>query len=142
MMEAGAGEGSLIKVLYSAPGFSLVYVWFKAHFPLVRHSHSNDCLYYIISGDIRLGTERLGPGDGFFVPGDAPYTYTVGDEGVELLEFRHSSTFETRNVGATQAFFDRAVKAVRKNQADWRTTPQPLPARRRAGVSRRVAKAQ
>ncbi|MDQ1430431.1 MAG: hypothetical protein QOF40_1033, partial [Actinomycetota bacterium] len=44
-------------------------------------------------------TERLtlfdfvGAGSGF-VPADAPYAYTAGPEGIEILEFRHASAFD------------------------------------------------
>ena len=31
-------------------GFSILHVWFKADYPVPRHSHDADCLYYIVSG--------------------------------------------------------------------------------------------
>src|SRR5262249_23472893 len=83
LIAAGINDGSVVKMLFSAPGFSLAYVWFKANFPLARHSHNTDCLYYIIAGGLKLGTEALGPGDGFLLPSGTPYTYAVGPEGVE-----------------------------------------------------------
>ena len=69
MFEAGMTSGAVVKRLFDAPGFSLVYAWFKPKFPLYRHSHDKDCLYYIVSGSLKLGTEELGPGDGYSVPG-------------------------------------------------------------------------
>ena len=47
-------------------GMSLVHVWFGANMPLFRHSHPRfgDCLYYIITGEVRLGSQVLGAGDG------------------------------------------------------------------------------
>src|SRR5690606_20778947 len=75
---SGGADGSLTKVLFAMPGFSLVYAWFKSGYPLPLHSHNADCLYYIISGSIRLGTEDLGKGDGFFVGCDVPCAYTPG----------------------------------------------------------------
>ncbi len=77
-------------------GFSLVIVDFAPGFLLPRHSHSADCLYYIVEGGIAMGTRVLGPGDGFFVPAEQPYAYRAGPEGVKLLEFRHRSAFDTK----------------------------------------------
>lgn len=79
-----------------AGGFSLVTVEFDPGFLLPRHSHSSDCLYYIVEGEIVMGTRVLGPGDGFFVPAEQPYAYRVGPEGVKLLEFRHQAAFDTK----------------------------------------------
>ena len=71
-------------------GMSLVHVWFGPNFPLFRHSHPRfgDCLYYVIAGEITLGSRTLGAGSTFFVPNGQPYKYTAGAAGVELLEFR------------------------------------------------------
>jgi len=89
---AGAAAGAQVKVLVRQAaeegGFSLVHVWFKANYPLPRHSHDADCMYYVISGSAVMGAQVLGPGDGFFVPSDAPYQYTAGPDGVEVLEIR------------------------------------------------------
>ena len=71
-------------------GFSILRVWFKADYPVLRHTHDADCLYYIVSGSAILGSQTLRPGDGFFIPAGAPYGYDAGPEGVELLEIRHS----------------------------------------------------
>ena len=65
--EAGAEDGNEVKLLFAMPGMSLTYAWFKSGFPLPLHTHNADCLYYIIAGSLRLGTEELGRGDGFFV---------------------------------------------------------------------------
>ena len=70
-------------------GFSLVHVWFKANYPLPRHSHDSDCMYYVISGEAHMGNQVLRAGDSFFVPAEAPYVYTAGPDGVEVLEIRH-----------------------------------------------------
>jgi hypothetical protein len=130
MAEAGMEDGFVIKVLFDAPGFSLVYAWFKSRFPLARHSHNADCLYYIVSGEVKIGPERLGPGDGFFVPKDAPYMYGIGDEGVEILEFRHTGLFDARTFSASQIYWDKAINTITENQAAWRAAAPPIPARR------------
>src|SRR3954452_2013679 len=71
-------------------GMSLVHAWFGPHFPLFRHSHPKfgDCLYYVLSGQVVMGSRVLKAGDGFFVPNGMPYKYKAGPEGVEVLEFR------------------------------------------------------
>ena len=128
LIDAGLTEGNLVKILFEAPGFSLAYVWFKPHFPLPRHSHKQDCLYYIVAGSIKLGKEWLGAGDGFFLPSGTPYTYAVGEEGVQLLEIRHCGEIDYRSFGHTTAWWDRAEKAIRENRAAWQTILPPRPA--------------
>ncbi len=76
-------------------GFSLVTVELDPGFDLARHSHSTDCLYYVVEGELRMGRRVLGPGDGFFVPADHPYAYRAGPRGVKLLEFRNATRFDT-----------------------------------------------
>jgi hypothetical protein len=125
MFEAGLGDGTVAKMLLDLPGFSLVYNWFKPHFPLPRHSHSEDCLYYIVSGSLRLGTEALGPGDGFFVAADTPYTYAIGAEGLEILEFRHKAFFTTRGFAAGQDYWDKALAAIAANREAWQAMAPP-----------------
>ena len=126
VMQAGYNDGEEIKVLCNIPGFSLVYSWFKPGFPLPLHSHNADCLYYIVSGSLRLGTEDLGPRDTFFVPCDVPYTYKVGPEGLEILEFRHATQFNFVNLAKGQAFWDKAVKTVEDRRAEWKTSKRPV----------------
>jgi quercetin dioxygenase-like cupin family protein len=73
-VEAGMLEGTRVKLLFAVPGMSLTHAWFKSGFPLPRHSHDADCLYYIIAGSLKIGTEELAAGDGFFVGAGVPYT--------------------------------------------------------------------
>ena len=42
----------------------------------------------MVAGEAVRGSQRLGPGDGFFVPNEMPYKYKTGPDGVEVLEFR------------------------------------------------------
>ncbi len=125
LVEAGMMDGATVKTLINIPGFELTYVWFKPHFPLPRHSHKQDCLYYIIAGQIKLGTEWLGAGDGFFLPDATPYTYVVGDEGVELLEFRTNDDTNFKAFAHTATWWDKAEKAIRENRAAWQATTPP-----------------
>lgn len=124
--EAGKGDGQKVSLLYSAPGFSLTHVWFKSGYPLPLHSHTSDCLYYIIAGSMKVGTEEpLGPGDGFFVGTDVPYTYTPGPEGVEVLEFRNTDQLNIRFMGKTKAVWDKTAARIAARREDWETELPP-----------------
>ena len=121
----GYGDGGETKILTDMPGFAIAHVWFKKGFPLPLHSHDVDCMYYIIAGSIRLGTEELGARDCFFVPGDVPYTYKPGPDGVELLEIRHDPHFNFVNLAKGEAFWKKAVAACTANREDWKIAKQP-----------------
>jgi hypothetical protein len=125
LMEAGFREGEQIKVLVNIPGFSLTHIWFKKDFPLPLHSHDADCLYYIVAGSLNLGTEVLGPRDCFFVPENAPYAYRPGPDGVELLEFRHKTSFSYVNHVHGERFWAKAIDAVNNNKESWKTDKMP-----------------
>ena len=125
VLAAGYLEGDEIRVLCQLPGFSLTHVWFKEGYALPLHSHDADCLYYIIAGSIRLGTEELGPRDSFFVPADVPYTYKPGPEGVELLEIRHAEVFNFVNLAKNEAFWDRAAETTAQHREAWKTAKRP-----------------
>jgi hypothetical protein len=122
---AGVYQGSDLKVLFATPGFSLVYVWFKSGFPLPRHTHNVDCLYYIVGGSLRIGDQDLGVGDGFFIGHDVPYTYTPGPAGVEVLEFRASDAFNIKVLANNPAFWERAVETVQRQKSSWQQEPRP-----------------
>ena len=125
MMKEGYGEGDDVKVLVNLPGFSLTYAWLKKSSPLLLHSHDSDCLYYIVAGTLQMGTESLGAGDSFFVPGDSAYSYVPGPEGVEVLEFRHNQSFDFKNLTKNQAFYDKGAATVAAVRDDWRTAKRP-----------------
>ena len=46
-------------------GFSVLYLFFKANYPLLRHRHGSDCLYVIVSGSAVMGRQTLNVGDSF-----------------------------------------------------------------------------
>jgi hypothetical protein len=125
LVKAGYLEGDETKLLFNIPGFSLVHSWFKKDYPLLLHSHNADCLYYIIAGTLRLGTEDLGRGDGFFVPAGARYKYRPGPDGVEVLEFRHSTRFDIQNYSKGKAFYEQALETVTSNLENWRQAKRP-----------------
>lgn len=124
-VQAGMLEGTQVKLLFDMPGMTLAKAWFKSGFPLPRHSHDADCLYYITAGSLRIGTEELGAGDTFFVGAGVPYTYTPGEQGVEVLEFRTSSAFDIRMLADNQAYWKRAVEKVEAKRAAWADEPPP-----------------
>jgi len=124
-VEAGADAGHELKLLFAMPGFSLTYVWFKSAFPLPRHAHNVDCLYYIIGGSLMIGHEELGVGDGFFAGKDVPYAYTPGAAGVEVLEFRAAAVFDIRILAENPAFWDRAIATIRSRRSQWEAEPRP-----------------
>jgi hypothetical protein len=121
----GMVRGDHVKVLFNIPGFSLAHVWFKRDYPLPRHSHDCDCLYYVVAGSLHLGTEELGPRDGFFIPAGVPYTYKPGPDGVELLEFRHATRFNFNVLATGEAFWKRAVETAEARKEEWRTAKMP-----------------
>ena len=92
-------------------GFSLVTIEFAPGYLLPRHSHSSDCLYYIVEGGIVMGRRELGPGDGFFLPADQPYAYHAGPQGVKLLEFRHRTAFDMK-------VYEKDMARFRENAMD------------------------
>jgi hypothetical protein len=122
--EFSAAGGSVIKLLFGDPdgpnggGLSLVSVRFGPNYDLPRHSHTGDCLYYVVSGEAHLGNRTVGPGEGFFVPSDAPYGYIAGPEGVEVLEFRATSRFDSK-IHESRAGWARILEAVRANRDRW-----------------------
>ena len=118
-------EGGETRVLTDLPGFSILHVWFKKGYPLPLHSHDADCMYYIVAGGVRLGTETLGPRDCFFVPAGVPYTYKASDDGVELLEIRHDPHFSFVNLAGGEAFWAKAAESCAANSEDWKTAERP-----------------
>ncbi|MDE2405275.1 MAG: cupin domain-containing protein [Sphingomonadales bacterium] len=125
LMEAGLLEGGQVSLLFSRPGLSLTYVWFKSGYALPRHSHSADCAYFIIAGSLRMGEEVLGPGDGFFIGSDVPYAYVPGDAGVEVLEIRTSNAFDFKALVGSATWYENAAARTRAAQARWQTETSP-----------------
>lgn len=123
--EGVVAQGANNELLFLGGGMTLTKVWFKSGFPLPRHSHDCSCLYYIIAGSVSLGDEVLQAGDGFFVGADVPYTYKVGEEGVELLEFRAATQFDIRLLGANAEWGKKALAAAKKAMPKWPDEPRP-----------------
>jgi len=121
----GQARGDEVHVLVDLPGFHLSHVWFKKDYPLPLHSHDCDCLYYVIAGSLRLGTEEVGPRDSFMIPANVPYAYTPGPDGVELLEFRHATSFDFNVRANSEAFWQRAAQVAADNNEAWRDAKKP-----------------
>jgi mannose-6-phosphate isomerase-like protein (cupin superfamily) len=124
-VRAGYTDGDETKILVQMPGFSLAHAWLKKDYPLALHSHDSDCLYYIVAGTLRLGTEELGARDSFFVPAGTPYTYRPGPNGVEVLEFRHATEFNFVNLSKGEAFWNKAAETVSANLEGWKLAKRP-----------------
>jgi quercetin dioxygenase-like cupin family protein len=131
LVEAGVLAGSVVRQLFrhsGEDGFSLVHVWFKPHYHLPRHSHDADCLYYVLSGEVIMGGQVLRAGDGFYIPLDQTYGYRAGPEGVEVLEFRHSTSFDIK-IDEKPEVFARILDTVKENCDQWANETVP-PSRR------------
>jgi hypothetical protein len=137
LVEASGNESRvLVRQTPDEGGYSLVYLWFKPHFPLFRHRHEDDCLYVIVSGTAIMGNQTLRPGDSFFVPAEAPYFYNAGPDGVEVFEVRHNvERFTTIYATNTDGRMQEARQTARENAEAWREmTTAPLLAANRGGT--------
>jgi quercetin dioxygenase-like cupin family protein len=59
------------------------------------HSHSQDELIHLLTGEITVGREVLGPGDTLYVAANRRYTFTSGDEGFSFLNYRRDASMHT-----------------------------------------------
>lgn len=117
-MEMVQGGGNAVKVLYRDGDMSLVWSWLGPNYTLPRHSHSADCLYFVVFGEARLGNRTIPAGAGFFVPAGAPYAYSAGPEGIQILEFRGATSFDMRITESVDRW-DEIVETVRSNRDAW-----------------------
>jgi len=121
LKQIGTTSGYINKVLFGDPeqgGMSLIQLWYAPDYALPRHSHDVDCLYYVVAGEAHLGNQVLRVGDGFFVPANAPYAYNAGPDGVEVLEFRATSSFAIR-VTESPARWSQLAELARTHRDDW-----------------------
>lgn len=117
----GAASGYVIKVLFGDPdsgGMSLIRAWYAPEYALPRHSHDVDCLYYVLSGEARLGNQVVPAGDGFFVPANAPYAYSAGPDGVDVVEFRATSSFGI-HVTESLSRWEQIAELARTHREEW-----------------------
>jgi len=52
------------------------------------HSHDEDEIIYVLSGEMRIGNRKLAPGATLPVPGGVFYGFHAGPEGLVILNFR------------------------------------------------------
>lgn len=124
-------SGTKAMLLFSEPGeagMSLGYAWFKSGYVLPRHSHDADCLYYVLGGELHMGTQTLRKGDGVFIPANAGYTYEAGPNGVEVLEFRNATRFHLMFRGNDATHWDRIAQVLKNNCPKWENEPPPTQA--------------
>lgn len=123
-----AADASHTTILFragGADGISLSHAWFKTGFISPRHSHNADCIYYILAGEARFGSARLGRGDGIFVPADQAYVLEVGDEGCELLEFRNAAQFNIHFKGNDEAHWEKVAESYARHMPHWESELPP-----------------
>jgi hypothetical protein len=69
-----------------------------------------------------MGSRRVQAGAGFFVPSGAPYAYTAGPEGIEILEFRGASSFDMQITEGLERW-GRILDVVRSEGDGWKDVP-------------------
>lgn len=120
--------GAMTEVLFREPaetGLSLCRAWFKSGYILPRHSHNADCIYYILGGELSMGSATLRKGDGVFIPADHGYTLQAGPQGVEILEFRNATKFHILFKGNDKAHWDRIAATYQEKAEVWTTEKPP-----------------
>ena len=127
VIAAGLGNGAETRMIFTSPGLHITQAWFKSGFPLPLHSHDADCFYHVMAGSMNAGTERLGPGDGVFIPAGVPYTLAPGDEGCEFLEVRTTDDFNTEFKPGNPDYWNRLAGLAAAAQERWTTERSPFP---------------
>jgi mannose-6-phosphate isomerase-like protein (cupin superfamily) len=135
----GWGSGVLSTTLFCQSeeegGFSMILVWAKPNYPLPRHNHFSDCIYFVVSGSATMGNRTLRPGDAFYAPNGANYQYTAGPDGMEVLEVRRGVTqIGTEIAAEPPAVWERWKELIVANREQWEqmTVPPTLAANRAA----------
>jgi hypothetical protein len=120
-----AGGGSADCKLFVDPSgtedncLSLLWLKLASNYQLPRHSHTGDCLYYVTVGEVHLGNRTVSAGEGFFVPSDAPYSYSAGPDGAEVLEFRGTTRPVNSRIHESRSGWKRILEGVRANRDRW-----------------------
>jgi hypothetical protein len=126
-----AGGGSAQAKLFVDPDgtedhcLSLLWLKLGSNYQLPRHSHTGDCLYYVVAGEVHLGNRTISAGEGFFAPSEAPYAYTAGPEGAEVLEFRSTGRPIESQIHESPTGWKRILKGVRVNSGRWAQEFEP-----------------
>jgi hypothetical protein len=98
MMEWATSGGHEVKVLFRHADDAMSLVWsrFAPGYPLPRHSHSTDCLYYVVSGEARVGARRIAAGGEVAEPGVDPLDAPLGEAPVVLDQLRAGAAPSSR----------------------------------------------
>lgn len=105
-------------------GFSIVRVYLAPGYILPAHTHDTDCLYYVLRGQAILGKRVVEPGGGFFVPAGKAYGYSAGDEGAEVLEFRHATSTDFHATERSPARWRKIMENAEQHNG-WRDADLP-----------------
>jgi mannose-6-phosphate isomerase-like protein (cupin superfamily) len=131
--DLGVVSTTLFRQSEEEGGFSMVLVWAKPNYPLPRHNHFSDCIYFVVSGSATMGNRTLRPGDSFYAPNGANYQYTAGPEGMEVLEVRRGvELIGTEVTDVAPAVWERWKELIVANRDQWEamTVPPTLAANR------------
>jgi mannose-6-phosphate isomerase-like protein (cupin superfamily) len=116
----GVQSNLLVRQTDEEGGFSLLLVWGKPNYPLPRHSHMSDCMYFVVSGSATMGNITLRAGDSFYAPNGAPYQYTAGPDGIEVLEIRRNvDTIGTQMSDVSPETAERYRQSIEANRDRW-----------------------
>ncbi|MEJ5975084.1 cupin domain-containing protein [Novosphingobium sp. PS1R-30] len=66
----------------------LVELRMHPHEEVALHSHDEDEIIYVLSGEMKVGTRTIGAGASLYIAGGVFYGFTAGPEGVHFLNFR------------------------------------------------------
>jgi quercetin dioxygenase-like cupin family protein len=98
------GDGELkTRIRIHEPGTEttpqLIEIAYEPNSTIQPHAHDEDEIIYILEGEMRLGTRIVGPGSSIYIAGGTLYGFSVGSEGLRILNFRphQDVTFITRS---------------------------------------------
>ena len=78
------------------------------------HAHEADEIIYVLSGEMRIGRKKLGPGASVFVAGKTLYGFSAGPSGVRFLNFRGdaNTSFITKE--------EYIKRNLHRDEAEWK----------------------
>lgn len=79
------GRDLVTKALVMTPKLSVYHESAKPGEQVKPHRHGTYQVNYVLRGELFFGSQRVGPGMGYFSP-DALYSWRAGDEGAEWIE--------------------------------------------------------
>ncbi len=80
----------------------------------------------MLKGELRMGSKVMKAGDGMFIPAGRPYTYRAGPGGVEVLEFRASTSFDMKTLDQDVPKWAAFVAGAAQMREAWeQTRPGP-----------------